>query len=156
MSGKRKDPSIGSLQVSHLNTEKSLLLIPEVGNFLCGDSRTNKRPFWEFILPASFRTEDQCLALSHTTVLRRLTSGRVLTVRLLPISANQTLIECNVYGRTSRHTKATQMELESAKNEVQLEIEQLEHQQTVLINNSGQTTHSEEPKISKCFEELHC
>lgn len=46
------------------------------------------------------------------------------------------------------------MELESTKNEVQLEVKRLEHQQTALTNDSGQTNHREEPRFPNGFEEL--
>ena len=85
------------------------------------------------VLPGIFRARSQIVVLCHTTVLRRLTSGRLLILRVLPLKPNKTLIECNIYMRSSRHAKTTQLELESLKKQVEVEVKALELQQESLL-----------------------
>ena len=82
----------------------------------------SKKTFWAWALPGIFRDHPQRLVVSHSTVLQRLPSGRILILRALPLSSNKTLIECNVYDRLQRHTRTTQSEFEATKSDVGLEI----------------------------------
>jgi hypothetical protein len=98
--------------------------------------------FWESIMPALLRAWEIDAPVSPTALVRRLPSGRLLTLKFLPISTTKTSVECNIYGGESRHTKATQLELESAKKEVQLMIQQIELEQRELIIG--------DPEIQNC------
>ena len=96
----------------------------------------NKRSSWVWALPNIFRKHER-LVLNHTTVLKRLPSGRLLVLRALPLAANKTLIDCNIYAKLPRRTKATQSELETIKQQVDLGIKRLELEQRTLIDGSS-------------------
>lgn len=71
-----------------------------------------------------------------------------MILRVLPLSPNRSLIECNIYGRESRRTKATQIELEYTKKEVESEIKRLELQQNSLLREDNHL-HSSKPPQKK-------
>lgn len=70
----------------------------------------------------------------HTTVFRRLTSGELLTLRLLPLSKSVTKVECNLYGTES---KSNWSSIDRIKREVQMIVEQLELRQHALLHDSA-------------------
>ena len=76
-----------------------------------------------------FGSSEEYLDLFRTTIFRRLTSGQLLALRLLPLSRSTTKIECNLYGIEST---ARSSRIDSLKMEVKLAIEQLELQQYAL------------------------
>lgn len=76
-----------------------------------------------------FVSSEDHLDLFHTTIFRRLTSGQLLALRLLPLSRRTTKIECNLYGLES---KPSSRGIASIKMEVTLAIEQLGLQQYAL------------------------
>jgi nitrite reductase/ring-hydroxylating ferredoxin subunit len=82
----------------------------------------------------SFGSSDEYLNMFHTTVFRRLRSGQLLTLRLLPLSRNTTRIECNLYGTGSRTNRNR---VDNLKMEIQFAIEQLEFRQHTLMHNGS-------------------
>lgn len=70
----------------------------------------------------------------HTTVFRRLSSSEVLTLRLLPLSRNTTKVECNLYMKDFKDTKASRRRIDHLKMSIKLEIEQLEVEQHRLLH----------------------
>ena len=101
--------------------------------------------WWSRILPSrcSVEQEGQELEISHTTIARRIASGRVLVIRATPISPNSTTLECNVFASNGRDFT----ELEELKNEVSLKIDNLAGRQQNLRWN--QSLSSSEFSISK-------
>jgi hypothetical protein len=98
-----------------------------------------------FLLPSNSRTEglssflyfgssDEYLNMFHTTVFRRLRSGQLLTLRLLPLSRNTTRVECNLYGTESKTNRNI---VDNVKMEVQFAIEQLELKQHTLVHGGS-------------------
>jgi nitrite reductase/ring-hydroxylating ferredoxin subunit len=125
---------------------------PSVNNstaetFIFEISKKDEASYWETVLPALFEVQETDIALSHATFARRLSSGRILTVRLLPITANKTSVEYNIYGRNSRHTKATQLELESTKKEFRLMIERTELEQHELVEGAREIQNCQWSKL---------
>ena len=108
-----------------------------------------KESYLELFLFTSFPIEKKYWALSHTELMHQLSSGRLLTLRLLPISATSTTVECNIYGGTLRHTTATRLEYDFLKKKVQLEIQRIELRQRELLDQNNQFHDSEdfEPHI---------
>jgi hypothetical protein len=100
---------------------------------------------WSQMLPSRFSVEQegQELEVSHTTIARRIASGRVLVIRATPISPNSTTLECNVFASTRQDFT----ELEELKREVSLEIDELAERQQNLRWN--QSLSSSEFSISK-------
>jgi hypothetical protein len=101
--------------------------------------------WWSRILPSrcSIEQEGQELEISHTTIARRIASGRVLVIRATPISPNSTTLECNVFASN----RGDFTELEDLKREISLEIDDLADRQQNLRWN--QSLSSSEFSISK-------
>ena len=89
---------------------------------------------WTWALPGAFRVKSHRVVVSYNTILQRLPSGHVLTLRALPLSSNRTSIECNLYGTARTHTKTTQLELQATKTAVTLAVKSLELEQKLVLD----------------------
>ena len=71
-------------------------------------------------LPFSSSGED--IDVFNTAVFRRLSSGHFLTLRLLPLSGNSTVIDCTLYASNSTFISR---KIDGLKREVQLAVNEL-------------------------------
>ncbi|KAG0644981.1 Carnitine monooxygenase alpha subunit [Hyphodiscus hymeniophilus] len=127
------------------------LLTESIENFFC--DVPSQEDTWMSTLRSFFSTQHQRLFLAHDTILRQLPSGHVLTLRALPSSPNKTLMECNIYGRLLRHTKTTQIELETVKREVESEIKRLELQHEALATGNSHVQSPNQVKLSEVLSQ---
>jgi hypothetical protein len=101
----------------------------EAGSLLRNSSR--RKALFSFL---PFPSSEEYLSVFHTTVFRRLSSSEVLTLRLLPLSRNTTKVECNLYVKDFKDTKASRRRIDHLKTSIKLEIEQLEIEQHKLLS----------------------
>lgn len=87
-----------------------------------------------------YREED--IAPSPSVQFIRLRTGKLLTLRVLPQSKNQTIIECNVYSKLANDSIKTRSEVSALKDNLQSRMEDLELEHRKLL--SGTT------EISSC------
>jgi hypothetical protein len=82
-----------------------------------------------------FRQADEYLNVFCTTIFRRLSSGQLLTLRLLPLSKNSTTVECNLYASDSGMSRES---IENLKVEVQGAIQEHDRLQNALAHGGLQ------------------
>jgi hypothetical protein len=61
----------------------------------------------------------------HTTLVRKLESGRILTIKALPKSAKTSMVECSIFSRYSKNPR----QMEELKTTIYHDIERLESMQ---------------------------
>ena len=70
-----------------------------------------------------FFSSGEHIEVFNTAVFHRLSSGHFLTLRLLPVSGNSTMIDCTLYGSNARMNNS---KIDCVKREVQLAVNELE------------------------------
>ena len=95
--------------------------------------RQSKKKGLSAIFP--FQQSEEYLDVFCTTIFRRLYSGQVLTLRLLPLSKNSTMVECNLYGSDA---KMSPKSVGNLKTEVKLAIQEHDHLQNRLVHDGLQ------------------
>ncbi|CZR63581.1 uncharacterized protein PAC_13478 [Phialocephala subalpina] len=81
-----------------------------------------RAPFWTEMLPSWIGQQQQDAQMLHTTLVRRLASGRVLTIKAIPKSAKVSMVECSVFSKYPKNPK----QLEELKTRIYHDIERLE------------------------------
>jgi hypothetical protein len=100
-----------------------------------------------------FEIQHEEVVPSHSVKLVRLATGKLLTARLLPLSKNQTTIECNLYTRGSSDSASTKTEVEELKSTLQAKVVDLEaHHRKIL----GGKAKFDDGKDSQHISRRHC
>lgn len=79
-------------------------------------------PFWTEMLPSWIGQQPQDAQILHTTLLKRLTSGRILIMKAIPKSAKVSMVECSIFSKHPKNPK----QLEELKTRIYHDIERLE------------------------------
>lgn len=88
------------------------------------------------MLKGQFGFKEDWQAPSYSVQFIMLRSGRLLTIKVLPLSKNQTTIECNIYSKNMDKSLDNSLEIEKLKLTVATKITELETQQRKLTSGT--------------------
>ncbi|KUJ08293.1 ISP domain-containing protein [Mollisia scopiformis] len=77
------------------------------------------------MVPYWMRYQQEDTQMLHTTLVRRLASGRILTIKALPKSAKTSMVECSIFSKYPKNPR----QLEELKTRIYHDIERLESMQ---------------------------
>jgi hypothetical protein len=110
----------------------------KVGSFLRSAQEKEGHSGWSWLFPDRLGNQERDLSLSTNAIIRRLKSGNLLALRILPISAKSTAIECSIYAHGMTNQGQTPIEVESAKRDIQIAVEDLELQQRAIFSGANE------------------
>ena len=93
---------------------------------------------WSWVLPGGFGVQKKDVGLSINATIHRLKSGSLLALRILPVSAKSTTVECSIYAEETTNQRQSQIEVKCAKKDVQIAIEDLGLQQRALFSGDNE------------------
>lgn len=99
--------------------------------FLSGADKVNPPTFW-VQLPEWIRICPESVSVSHTTIIRRLTSGKVLVMKSIPKSSRDTIQECTLLGFETRTPESA---LKEVQRQVRKDVKELSSKQAHLLRD---------------------
>lgn len=98
------------------------LIVLTAAGVLKNQHQIVQAPFWTEMLPSWIGQQHEDAQMLHVTLIRRLASGRVLTLKAIPKSAKVSMVECSIFSKHPKNPK----QLEELKTSIYHDIERLE------------------------------